>query len=184
MAIFLKTQRTQIELIDRRHALRLHRYYTENQSHLAPWEPLRPLDYHCLRAWKKRIKRFKSQYAEGSALRVVALVPGTGDVIGVCSCTNIVKGVFQSCDVGYSVSKDFAGQGFMTEILGCTVDYMFREFDLHRVAASYVPENSRSARVLEKCGFEKEGYARSYLKIAGRWRDHVVTAKINPGHEA
>lgn len=182
MAILFKSQRTQIELIDRRHAQCLHRYYTENESHLAPWEPLRPQDYHGLRAWKKRVKLFRSQGAEGGAFRVVALVPGSQQVIGVCSYTNIVKGVFQSCDVGYSVSNSFVGQGYMTEILSCTVDYVFREFDLHRVAASYIPENTRSARVLEKCGFEKEGYARSYLKIAGRWRDHVVTAKINPDH--
>jgi ribosomal-protein-alanine N-acetyltransferase len=49
--------------------------------------------------------------------------------------------------------------------------------------ANYMPENKRSARVLEKLGFEKEGMARDYLKIAGEWRDHVLTAKINPWHE-
>jgi ribosomal-protein-alanine N-acetyltransferase len=53
---------------------------------------------------------------------------------------------------------------------------------LHRVMANYVPENERSARVLEKLGFEKEGYARSCLKIAGKWRDHILTAKLNPKH--
>jgi hypothetical protein len=46
--------------------------------------------------------------------------------------------------------------------------------------ANYVPENERSARVLEKLGFEKEGYAKSYPRIAGKWLDHILTAKLNP----
>ncbi len=70
----------------------------------------------------------------------------------------------------------------MTEIVERSVDYLFSELNLHRIAACYIPENIASARVLEKCGFEQEGYARSYLNIAGRWRDHILTAKINPHH--
>ena len=70
----------------------------------------------------------------------------------------------------------------MTEIVDASVSYVFQELNLHRIMANYVPENSRSARVLEKLGFEKEGLAKSYLKIAGRWRDHVLTSKLNPNH--
>ncbi|MCJ8298752.1 MAG: 30S ribosomal protein S5 alanine N-acetyltransferase, partial [Pseudomonadales bacterium] len=51
---------------------------------------------------------------------------------------------------------------------------------LHRIMANYIPENVRSAKVLEKVGFKKEGYSPSYLKIAGKWQDHVLTALINP----
>ncbi|WP_415232094.1 hypothetical protein [Psychromonas sp.] len=38
----------------------------------------------------------------------------------------------------------------------------------------------RSEKLLVKLGFEKEGVAKSYLKIAGSWQDHVLTSKINP----
>jgi ribosomal-protein-alanine N-acetyltransferase len=48
------------------------------------------------------------------------------------------------------------------------------------VAASYMPRNARSGRVLERCGFRIEGTAISYLRIDGRWEDHVLTALINP----
>ena len=70
----------------------------------------------------------------------------------------------------------------MTEFVEAATNYVFAELDLHRIMANYVKENVRSARILEKLGFEKEGYAKSYLKIAGTWRDHVLTAKINPNH--
>jgi ribosomal-protein-alanine N-acetyltransferase len=45
--------------------------------------------------------------------------------------------------------------------------------------ANYMPGNERSARLLERLGFEREGYAKAYLNIAGRWQDHVLTALVN-----
>jgi ribosomal-protein-alanine N-acetyltransferase len=48
--------------------------------------------------------------------------------------------------------------------------------------ATYMTTNQRSAVLLERLGFEKEGYAKSYLNIAGTWEDHVLTALVNPQH--
>ena len=42
--------------------------------------------------------------------------------------------------------------------------------------ANHLPRNERSARLLARLGFEREGYARRYLQIAGVWEDHVLTA--------
>ena len=60
------------------------------------------------------------------------------------------------------------------------VQYSFHDLNLHRVMANYVPENERSGKLLERLGFVREGVAREYLRIAGQWRDHVLTARINP----
>ncbi|MCS9217852.1 30S ribosomal protein S5 alanine N-acetyltransferase, partial [Pseudomonas aeruginosa] len=49
----------------------------------------------------------------------------------------------------------------------------------HRIMASHLPRNARSERLLESLGFEKEGYARAYLKIAGVWEDHVLRALVD-----
>jgi ribosomal-protein-alanine N-acetyltransferase len=46
--------------------------------------------------------------------------------------------------------------------------------------ADYMPRNRRSAAVLRQAGFVVEGYAREYLRIDGRWEDHVLTAITNP----
>jgi ribosomal-protein-alanine N-acetyltransferase len=46
--------------------------------------------------------------------------------------------------------------------------------------ANHVPRNERSARLLARLGFEREGYAKRYLQIAGTWEDHVLTAKTRP----
>ncbi len=68
----------------------------------------------------------------------------------------------------------------MQEVVGAGIAYLFREHGLHRVMASYMPANLRSGTLLERLGFEREGYARDYLMINGRWEDHVLTARLNP----
>ncbi|MGL4717164.1 MAG: 30S ribosomal protein S5 alanine N-acetyltransferase, partial [Aeromonas sp.] len=44
----------------------------------------------------------------------------------------------------------------------------------------YMPANQRSGALLERLGFEREGFARAYLLINGRWEDHILTSLINP----
>jgi ribosomal-protein-alanine N-acetyltransferase len=92
----------------------------------------------------------------------------------------VVRGAFQSCVLGYNLEDAAQGRGYMTEAVRATVQFAFSEWKLHRVAASYIPRNTRSAAVLERCGFHVEGTAPAYLRINGRWEDHVLTAVINP----
>jgi ribosomal-protein-alanine N-acetyltransferase len=53
---------------------------------------------------------------------------------------------------------------------------------LHRVQAGVMPQNGRSIRVLEKNGFRREGLAERYLRIAGRWEDHLLFALTAEEH--
>ena len=131
----------------------------------------------------KRCQEFEAEYENGLALRILGFQGNDARILCVCNFTNISRGSFQACNMGYSISQDFGGQGLTTEFVEGATNYVFKELDLHRIMANYVPENVRSARILEKLGFAKEGQAKSYLKIAGAWRDHVLTAKINPLHE-
>ena len=52
--------------------------------------------------------------------------------------------------------------------------FAFRRLALHRIEAACVPENIASQKLLERAGFRSEGQARSYLKINGAWRDHLL----------
>jgi ribosomal-protein-alanine N-acetyltransferase len=81
--------------------------------------------------------------------------------------------------VGYSLDQKKEGRGLMSEALGLVIRYAFDGLNLKRLLAGYVPQNSRSARVLERAGFVKEGYHREYLFVGGKWEDHVETSLIN-----
>ena len=178
----IETQRLTLVLLAEQHAEDLSRFYNANKMHLSPWEPERATDYHTEEAWRQRCVDFQAEHEAGVSLRLLAYMSGQQNLIGTCFFTNISRGVFQACHLGYAIAEEFGGKGLMTEIVAGSIEYVFTQLNLHRVMANYMPENTRSARVLEKLGFEKEGYAKSYLKIAGEWRDHVLTAKVNPDH--
>lgn len=175
----IETPRSLIEILDRNSAPLLLQYYLDNQQHLAPWEPIRGRHYLTLEYWQESLTASEQAFSNGSEFKFVALTKNRQEVIGICNFTGVTRGAFQACFVGYSISQRFEGQGLMTEILSAGIEYMFKEVGLHRIMANYMPENKRSAAVLTQLGFEKEGFARDYLMIAGQWRDHVLTAKVN-----
>lgn len=70
-----------------------------------------------------------------------------------------------------------------TEALKAAIRYIFEEWKLHRIEANIIPRNAASIRVIEKLGFEREGYCRKYLKINGIWEDHYSYALLNKAVE-
>ena len=103
-----------------------------------------------------------------------------GDPIGDIALSEIVRGAFQACYLGYRIGAGYEGQGYVAESIARVVEYAFNALKLHRIMANYMPSNNRSAAVLRRCGFTVEGLARDYLRINGEWRDHVLTSRINP----
>jgi ribosomal-protein-alanine N-acetyltransferase len=120
------------------------------------------------------------QTSTGNALHLLMFEHEGERLIGDCNFTNIVRGPFQACHLGFSIASTFEGRGLMHEGLTAAIDYVFTSLRLHRIMANYRPENTRSESLLARLGFEKEGLARSFLKINGSWADHVLTSRLNP----
>ena len=97
-------------------------------------------------------------------------------LVGVFNLSEIVHGVFQSAYLGYYAFSPHAGAGYMAEGLELTLDFAFRALKLHRVEANIQPANQRSLALARDAGFVREGFSRRYVRIAGRWRDHVRMA--------
>jgi ribosomal-protein-alanine N-acetyltransferase len=66
----------------------------------------------------------------------------------------------------------------MSAAVAAVIPFAFGALRLHRVEAACIPTNAASMRLLEKAGFEREGYARQYLCINGAWQDHVLYARL------
>jgi ribosomal-protein-alanine N-acetyltransferase len=66
----------------------------------------------------------------------------------------------------------------MTEALVLLLDAAYRDVGLHRVEANVQPTNVRSLALVERVGFVREGYSCRYVKVGGRWRDHVRLAML------
>ena len=158
----------------------LRNYYVENRDHLAPWEPARSDSYFTQENIKELVANRYKQFISRSALHLCAL--DTSRMVAEVNFTNIVTGAFQSCNLGFSLEQSQQGRGIMTEVLKAGIQIIFSEYGLHRIQANYMPSNQRSPRVLNRCGFKKEGFAKEYLYIAGKWEDHVLTSLINPNY--
>ena len=177
----LETPRTRIRLMRGPDTQALLRYRSENREHLAPWEPLRDATYytpeHCARTIADG--REAARLDRGYPLAVFDT--GETEILATITFANVMRGPFQACLLGYGAAARTQGQGLMYEALQAALGWAFGELDLHRVMANHLPINERSARLLARLGFEREGYAKSYLRIAGTWQDHVLTAKTRPG---
>jgi ribosomal-protein-alanine N-acetyltransferase len=176
----IETKRLVLRLLEPEEAHLMVQYVIDNRTHLQPWEPVRPEGFFKEELWVRELKSRQVQFYKGEGLRLVIFSKqaANGPVIGVINFTDIIRGVFQACFLGYSIHHKFEGMGIMYEALNAAIEYMFDTFKLHRIMANYIPRNERSGNVLKKLGFQVEGYARDYLKVNGKWEDHILTAKI------
>jgi ribosomal-protein-alanine N-acetyltransferase len=99
-------------------------------------------------------------------------------IVGVFNLSEIVRGLFQSAYLGYYAFSPHAGAGYMAEGLELTLGVAFRALKLHRIEANIQPANLRSLALAREAGFVREGFSRRYVRIAGRWRDHVRMALL------
>jgi [ribosomal protein S5]-alanine N-acetyltransferase len=156
----------------------LARLVRDNREFLGPWEPLRDE-----RWFTEEAQRDEVAYALGRAelgLSVPRVVLDGDEVVGRITLNNVVRGAFQSCSVGYWLAERATGRGVATAALGEMLRIAFGELDLHRVEAGTLVHNVASQRVLAHHGFTRFGLAPQYLKIAGRWQDHVLFQLLAP----
>ena len=156
-------------------------FYAENRAHLQPFSPTFAPDFLDEATWVEQVRVRSREYAAGESFRGFLFARSAPqEIVGNLNLTQVHRGAFQSCVLGYNLARDEQGKGYMTEAVTAAVAFAFGTWKLHRIAANYMPRNARSAAVLERCGFQVEGHAPAYLLINGRWEDHVLTAITNP----
>ena len=178
--ISLVTERLVLEMPQPAKAFRVLRYLESNRIRFKDTSPDGPpLTLDLISA---KLSSAFAEFEQGLGMKLYLFLRAgdAGDPIGDIALSEIVRGPFQACYLGYRVSAEYEGQGFVAESIACIVEYAFSALKLHRIMANYMPSNSRSAAVLRRCGFIVEGQARDYLRINGEWRDHVLTSRINP----
>jgi ribosomal-protein-alanine N-acetyltransferase len=156
-------------------------YYVRNREHLRATEPRIPDHLFSVEFRRERLRENLVAFQADQSVRFfVELKEESGKFVGVVNFSNIVRGSFQACHLGYSIDATQQGKGLMFEALTEGIRYIFDEKQLHRIMANHLPENQRSANLLKRLGFEVEGHAKKYLFINGEWRDHALTSLVNP----
>ena len=124
-----------------------------------------PSDAKAFRAYLNRIK-LDNQFG------FLVCRKSDNALLGVVNINEVVRGFFMSAYLGYYAFEPHHRQGFMAQGLEQVLRFAFTTLKLHRLEANIQPGNVASIALVNRCGFQKEGYSRRYLKVGGRWKDH------------
>ena len=150
-----------------------------NREFLAPWEPLRSADHFTVEGQTAGIADALAEHARGTRFPHVIL--DDERIVGRITISNVVRGAFQSANLGYWVSGPDNGRGFASGAVAEMVSLAFGDLGLHRIEAGTLLHNVASQRVLERNRFIRFGVAPRYLNIAGTWQDHALYQALAPG---
>jgi ribosomal-protein-alanine N-acetyltransferase len=147
-----------------------------SRAFLTPWEPTWPIDDLTRAAFRRRIRRYTEDQRNDLAYPFFVFRRADQVLVGGMTLANIRRGCAQVGSLGYWMGQAYARQGYMTAAVRALIPFAFATLRLHRIEAACIPGNAASIRLLEKTGFQREGYAREYLCINGVWQDHLLYA--------
>ena len=83
--------------------------------------------------------------------------------------------------IGYDLAPAWRGRGYATRAVRLVARWAFESVGLVRLIAGAAPDNVASQRVLERAGFQREGYQHARLPgPAGTRLDDVMYALVSP----
>lgn len=95
----------------------------------------------------------------------------TKKIIGDLSIFDIQN--FRMGDVAYRINPLYWNKGITTEALLTVIDFIYNHTEIDRLNATADIRNIGSTRVLEKCGFVKEGLIR-HGKMVSVYSDYYI----------
>ncbi len=150
-----------------------------SRSFLVPWEPEWPADDLTRASFRNRLRRYASEARLDQGYPFFVFRASDGLLVGGVTLSNVRRGVAQAANLGYWMGEPYAQKGHMSAAVTALIPFSHGALGLKRIEAACLPENVASVRLLEKLGFVREGYARKYLCIAGKWQDHLLYARLS-----
>ena len=99
----------------------------------------------------------------------------TGENLVIGTCTLFAINLpHKRAEVGYALGRAWWNQGIAREAVSGLLHHAFDDLGLHRIEADVDPRNAASLRLLERLGFQREGYARERWHVGGNIYDGVL----------
>lgn len=162
-------------------AMACSQFHQRNRHHLRMAMSYSP-DYEHASFWEPELSRRQADMHAGRAVHLVGFLRGGNDreIGALVSFWGIEHGDFDACTVSFLLDRLLEGRSLMFEGLSRVMPEVVARHKLHRVMATHLPENLRSAALLKRLGFAVEGYARDFVKVNGKWRDNVLLSWVAP----
>lgn len=149
-----------------------------SRGFLAPWEPTWPGDDLTRAAFRRRLRRHVQEIENDESYPFLIFREADNTLVGGLTIGQVRRGVAQAATLGYWMGVPYAGNGWMSRSVRAAAGFAFTALRLHRIEAACLPHNEASVRLLERIGFQREGFARAYLRINGVWQDHLLYALL------
>ena len=137
---------------------------------------------------------FPNPYNEGDAIEFIELcakekpqatfaIEFEDELAGVIGLVLQADIYSRSAELGYWLGESFWNKGIATKAAQQIIGYAFEELKLIRLYSGVFENNMASRKVLEKCGFMKEGILRKAVVKNNQVMDELRFALINPEFE-
>ena len=130
-------------------------------------------------------ERFVQQTLDGFRTRELLewglTLTGRDEVIGTCALAGWDR-EHHRAEIGFALRRDYWRRGLMSEALPALLRFAFGTLGLHRIEADVDPRNTASIRLLERLGFQQEGYLRERYFDQGTPQDALYYGLLH--HEA
>lgn len=174
----IKTERLLLREPEKEDSRLILEFVSKNKNHFEKWDPIREEEYY---SNKVQLKRIIEYLKDNHQVKFYIYKRDENQkIIGEIGISNIARGVFQNCNIGYKLDQEEVGKGYMQESMKAIEKYIFEALKLHRIEANIIPMNEKSIKLIERLGYRQEGVSKELLKINGNWEDHYRYAKLNP----
>ena len=125
---------------------------------------------------------FRDKLASGEGMRWAVCFKDKDELIGSCGYHHISRNHYKA-EIGYDLLPKYWGKGIMRNAIHALVQYGFEGFGLNRIEAIVDPINTRSYKLLENLGFQKEGMHRQAFFEKGRFVDVYIYSMLQSDYK-
>ena len=155
-------------------------FYSDNKIYFEPYEIDKPEDFYTVKFQQRLLNAEHNGFLQGNFVRFFMFDKTFPDVIiGTVSFSNIKRGAFYSCQIGYKIDNAYQNQGYGYKMLKEAIKVIINEYNIHRIEAYISLDNPASEALVQKLGFQNEGIAYSYVKLQDKWVDHFQYSYIS-----
>jgi len=174
MQYFYESEHLRYEIIGEEEASKMLAFFSENRAQFDPYEPDKPGNFYTLAYMEGLATIEKENYLRSRGARYwISRKNQPGIYVGNFIISNIVRGSFQFCNIGYKIHHLHQRQGYAKEAVSFMCEQIFHDLGLHRCDAYIHPANLPSIRTVEACGFQYVGRSPEYVYMHGKWEDHL-----------
>ena len=91
---------------------------------------------------------------------------------------NMISFANSRAEISYDLDPNFWGKGIMLRSIKAILKFSDYTLGIIRVQATVITTNERSIKVLDRCGFQREGYLRKYELVEGELKDYYMYARV------